>query len=125
MRPSVEVAAGGCSPRGARWMACASRLKASISVYLSLSVSVRSRIELMKIKMSDDDLNKAFVRFKELADKKKEISQADLEAIINDDATATDVSSQRFKLIGVQVTCGTQFPPFPALLSHVYTHSSI
>ena len=79
---------------------------------------------MMNIKMSDDDLNKALVRFKELADKKKEISQADLEAIINDDATATDVSSQRFKLIGVQVTCGTQFPHSPSLVSHVYTHSS-
>ena len=28
---------------------------------------------------------KAFVRFKDLADKKKEITNADLEAIINDD----------------------------------------
>mmetsp|Transcript_28084 Transcript_28084/g.23570 ORF Transcript_28084/g.23570 Transcript_28084/m.23570 type:complete len:663 (-) Transcript_28084:659-2647(-) len=70
----------------------------------------RSRIDMLKIKLSDDELNKAFVRFKDLADKKKEITNADLEAIINDDQTQ-DVTAQRFKLVNVQVSCGIGITP--------------
>ena len=62
----------------------------------------RSKMDQLGISLSDDELNKAFVRFKDLADKKKEITNADLEAIINDDA-AQDAARQRFQLLNVQV----------------------
>ena len=70
----------------------------------------RSRLEQMSITLNDDELNKAFVRFKDLADKKKEITTADLEAIINDDQTQ-DVTAQRFKLVSLQVSCGKDVMP--------------
>ena len=70
----------------------------------------RSRIDQMGITLTDDELNKAFVRFKDLADKKKEISTADLEAIINDDQTQ-DVMAQRFKLVSMHVSCGKDVMP--------------
>jgi 2-isopropylmalate synthase len=40
-------------------------------------------------------------RFKELADKKKEITNMDLESIVNDEAQ--DLTSNRFKLVHIQV----------------------
>jgi len=51
--------------------------------------------------MGDEELNKAFLRFKELADKKKEITNLDIESIVNDEAQ--DTTQDRFKLSHVQV----------------------
>jgi len=70
----------------------------------------RSKMDQLGMSLSDDELNKAFVRFKDLADKKKEITNADLEAIVNDDA-AQDAARQRFQLVNVQVTCGMGVNP--------------
>lgn len=59
--------------------------------------------------LSDNEINKAFLKFKELADKKKEISNADLESIMNEE-TQTD-AGDRFKLVRIQVFCGdSQIP---------------
>ena len=58
----------------------------------------------MGFKLSDDETNKAFLRFKDLADKKKEISNLDIESIVNDEAQ--DTSQDRFKLATVQVGLG-------------------
>lgn len=46
----------------------------------------------------------SFCRFKELADKKKDISNADIESIINDEIQM--ISNNRFKLAHCQVLCG-------------------
>jgi 2-isopropylmalate synthase len=56
----------------------------------------------MGFSLSDDETNKAFLRFKDLADKKKEISNLDIESIVNDEAQ--DTSQDRFKLSTVQVS---------------------
>ena len=45
----------------------------------------RQRLGELGYELSDLDLNRSFVRFKELADKKKEISNADIESIVNDE----------------------------------------
>jgi 2-isopropylmalate synthase len=66
--------------------------------------AVRSKLEQMGMVLTDDELNKTFVRFKELADKKKEITTADLEALFSSDQAQDN--TQRFKLINIQVTCG-------------------
>jgi 2-isopropylmalate synthase len=58
--------------------------------------------------LSETELNKAFIRFKELADKKKEISDWDLEAIANDE---TQQTPELFHLELVQVSCGNQARP--------------
>lgn len=68
----------------------------------------RSRLQELGYELSDQDLNKAFLRFKDLADKKKEISDRDLEAIVNDE---TQQVAEHFKLELVQVSCGSNARP--------------
>ncbi|MDX2271499.1 MAG: 2-isopropylmalate synthase [Cyanobacteriota bacterium] len=68
----------------------------------------RTRLKELGFELSEQDLNKAFVRFKELADKKKEISDLDLEAIVNDE---TRPVPELFRLEQVQVVCGNQEMP--------------
>ena len=45
----------------------------------------RARLTELGYELTDAELNKAFVRFKELADKKKDVSSLDLESIVNDE----------------------------------------
>jgi 2-isopropylmalate synthase len=68
----------------------------------------RTRLKELGFELSDSELNKAFVRFKEVADKKKEISDRDLEAIVNDEIQqAPDL----FRVELVQVSCGSNAKP--------------
>ena len=69
----------------------------------------RSRMTELGYTLNDDELNRAFVRFKELADKKKEISNADLESIVNDEIQMD--LQDRYKMIRIQVLCGDQSTP--------------
>lgn len=64
----------------------------------------RTRLAELGYVMSDSELNSSFVRFKELADKKREISNADIESIVSDEIQM--VSQNRFQLTHVQVLCG-------------------
>lgn len=64
----------------------------------------RTRLQELGFDLSEQDLNKAFVRFKEFADKKKEISDRDIEAIVKDETQAQVVGGFRLEL--VQVSCG-------------------
>jgi 2-isopropylmalate synthase len=68
----------------------------------------RVRAEELGYELSDEELNQIFVRFKELADKKKVITNADLEALITDELYKHD---ERFTIEGLQVTCGTMGMP--------------
>jgi 2-isopropylmalate synthase len=45
----------------------------------------RDRLKKMGYELSDDDLDKAFERFKRVADQKKEVFDEDLEAIVSDE----------------------------------------
>ena len=45
----------------------------------------RDRLKQMGYELSDDDMNKAFERFKRVADQKKEVFDEDLEAIVSDE----------------------------------------
>ncbi|NJN23265.1 MAG: 2-isopropylmalate synthase, partial [Acaryochloridaceae cyanobacterium RL_2_7] len=69
----------------------------------------RSRLGELGFDLSDQDLNKAFIRFKELADKKKEISDWDLEAIVKDETQ--EQGAPGYKLELVQVSCGDRACP--------------
>ena len=53
--------------------------------------------------LSKDELNRAFDRFKRIADKKKVVTEADIEAIITDEFYQP---KEIWKLNGVHVTCG-------------------
>src|SRR5574341_2670408 len=66
--------------------------------------ALRNRLAEMGHSLDDVELDKAFARFKELADRKKVIVDADLEALIADEFyRPLDV----YILDGMQVTCGT------------------
>jgi len=58
--------------------------------------------------LSETELNNAFVAFKEIADKKKEITDWDLEAIINDERQQVP---EMFRLELVQVSSGDHSCP--------------
>jgi 2-isopropylmalate synthase len=66
-------------------------------------------LEKMGIHVQGDALNSAFVRFKELADKKIEITDADLEAIVAEELGGSSV--HRFALHDLEVRGGTSTPP--------------
>lgn len=68
----------------------------------------RTRLKELGFELSEQELNKAFLRFKELADKKKEISDRDLEAIVNDEIQQ---APELFRLELVQVSCGDRARP--------------
>src|SRR3954454_11232505 len=66
-------------------------------------------LEKMGIHVQGDALNGAFVRFKELADKKVEITEADLEAIVAEEIGSGLV--HRYGLLELEVRGGTSTPP--------------
>ncbi|CAM9946609.1 unnamed protein product [Ascophyllum nodosum] len=59
--------------------------------------------------LTDDELNRAFIRFKTLADKKKEISTLDLASIVNDEIR--DPNIRRYELVGMHVVAGVSEQP--------------
>ncbi len=75
---------------------------------LSGRSALSSRLKELGFELSDQELNAAFVRFKEVADKKREISDRDLEAIVNDEIRH---APEAFKLEQVQVSCGDRAIP--------------
>ena len=63
------------------------------------------RLKDMGYELSQDELNKAFERFKDLADKKKEISDLDIEAIVEDQVMKLP---QQIELECFQVSTGNK-----------------
>jgi 2-isopropylmalate synthase len=70
--------------------------------------AVKVRLAELGYALGDADLDKAFGRFKNLADKKKTITDADLEALVADELFQPE---QIFRLEGLQVACGTMGLP--------------
>ncbi len=64
----------------------------------------RDRLERLECNLSDDELNAVFKRFKDLADKKKEVFDEDLLAII---AEETLRIAEKYKLLNMNVASGT------------------
>lgn len=67
-----------------------------------------ARLKELGFELSETEVNKAFLKFKDLADKKKEISDWDLEAIVNDEIQQ---APELFRLELVQVSCGSNARP--------------
>ena len=76
---------------------------------LSGRSAFRARLEELGYQLEREDLDDAFARFKELADRKREISDRDLEAIVSEQVQQTNET--RFSLKSVQVSCGTGLQP--------------
>ena len=66
--------------------------------------ALKKRLGELGYALTEEELDKAFVRFKNLADKKKTITDADLEAIISDQIYQP---REVFALEEMQVVCGT------------------
>lgn len=64
----------------------------------------KKRLQELGYELDDDTLNKAFERFKALADLKKEIFDEDLDAIVADE---TMKNGEKYKLSHITVTCGS------------------
>ena len=67
-----------------------------------------TRLKELGFDLTETELNKAFVRFKDVADKKKEVSDRDLEAIVNDEIRQVP---ELYRLEHVQVSCGDKSCP--------------
>jgi 2-isopropylmalate synthase len=70
--------------------------------------ALRIRLQELGYKVEGDALNQVFTRFKVLADAKKNVTDADLEALIADEFHKPE---EYFKLGDVQVACGTMGMP--------------
>ncbi len=75
---------------------------------LSGRSAVRARLEELGYDLSREDLNEAFARFKDLADRKRDITDRDLEAIVSEQVQQPEA---RFQLKLVQVSCGSSLKP--------------
>jgi 2-isopropylmalate synthase len=64
----------------------------------------RERLDELGLDVQGDDFEKAFLRFKRLADAKKTIFNEDLEAIVAD---MVETEEDRFELGELSITCGT------------------
>ncbi len=68
----------------------------------------RAKLEELGYALGDNALNDAFARFKALADKKKEVFDDDIVALVDDELAARD---QRVKFVKLEVHCGSEMKP--------------
>lgn len=71
--------------------------------------AVKDRLIELGYHLSDEELNKAFERFKEIADKKKRVEDRDLESIVRDEQR-TNETTAFYELEALQIACGTGLP---------------
>lgn len=87
----------------------------------------KTRMQDLGYELNEEDLEKMFARFKDLADKKKTITNADLEALVSDELLQ---HQEIYTLDGLQVTCGTMGMPTATVRmrgqqGEVHTHAAI
>jgi 2-isopropylmalate synthase len=70
--------------------------------------ALRSKLKDLGIDLAGNQLNDVFVRFKDLADRKKEVFDEDLLALVR--ADTADEQSDHLNLKSLRVVCGTQGP---------------
>jgi 2-isopropylmalate synthase len=70
--------------------------------------ALRSRLEQLGYSLDEEELKRAFVRFKALADRKRDVTDRDLEAVVTDERRSID---ERYRLEHLQVSCGTHLRP--------------
>ncbi len=69
----------------------------------------RTRLETLGYRLSEEDLAQAFLKFKKLADQKKEIYDEDLETLLSEGPS--EQGWERFRLERLVVSGGTLVPP--------------
>ena len=68
--------------------------------------ALRAKLTELGFDLADNQLNDVFVRFKDLADRKKEVFDDDLIALLHQN----DAEEDRLKLKSLRVVCGTEGP---------------
>lgn len=76
----------------------------------------RSKLEELGFELGDNALNEAFARFKNLADKKREIFEDDLIALVEDEIVQ---ASESIKFVSLQVQAGTSGPQVATMVLNV------
>lgn len=89
--------------------------------------ALRIRLGELGYNVEGDALNQVFVRFKELADAKKNVTDADLEALIADEFHKPQ---EFFRLDDIQIACGTMGMPTATVRladadGEQYTHAAV
>jgi 2-isopropylmalate synthase len=89
--------------------------------------ALAARLSELGYAFDDGALDRIFARFKALADRRKSVADADLEALVYDDAKPQD---ELFTLEGLLVGCGTQGMPTATVRlrgpdGHVCVHASV
>jgi 2-isopropylmalate synthase len=72
----------------------------------------RERLAELGYSLNDDDFNRTFLAFKELADKKKEITDRDIESLVAEELRTV---AEAYHLDRIQVTCGDRGIPTAAV----------
>ena len=70
--------------------------------------ALRAKLRELGYDIGDNQLNDVFTRFKELADRKKEVYDDDLVALMQD--TGTNAANDRIQVKSLRVVCGTDAP---------------
>jgi 2-isopropylmalate synthase len=77
--------------------------------------ALRSKLGELGFELAENQLNDVFVRFKDLADRKKEVFDEDLMALVLQNEAAAD----RLRLRHLRVVCGTQGPQTAELVMEI------
>ena len=89
--------------------------------------ALKARLEELGYTLETEALNLVFARFKDLADAKKNVTDADLEALMADELHKPQ---EFFKLDDIQITCGTMgMPTATAKMSNmdgeIFVHAAV
>ena len=75
--------------------------------------ALRDKLEKLGHELSDNELKDVFVRFKDLADRKKEVFDDDILALVR--SSSTEAENEHIKVKSLRVVCGTDGPQSAAL----------
>ena len=78
--------------------------------------ALRAKLRDLGVEMADNQLNDVFVRFKDLADRKKEVYDDDLLALVR---AGEDAGSDRLRIRSLRVICGTGGPAEAVLVMEI------
>ncbi len=78
--------------------------------------ALRDKLEHLGFELGDNQLKDVFVRFKDLADRKKEVFDDDILALMR---VGTDPEKARLKLVTLRVVCGTGGPADATLVMDI------
>jgi 2-isopropylmalate synthase len=78
--------------------------------------ALRAKLKELGYELADNQLNDVFVRFKALADRKKEVYEDDLEALMRDQVAGGE---EHMKVKFLRVICGTEAPQSADLILSV------